>query len=88
MKTFAIISLCLIAGVQGFAPASQGRAGTQLSESIFDKVIKMDLFEPVKDQNNYGARSKKNVSFLTLTTLFLSTKMLCTVYLICRFSVI
>jgi hypothetical protein len=62
MKTSAIVSLTLVAGAQGFAPVSQGRAGSQLSESLFDKVFGMDLFEPVKDQNNYGARTKKNVS--------------------------
>lgn len=61
MKTSAIVAFTLVVGAQGFAPASQGRAGSQLNESLFDKVFKMDLFEPVKDQNNYGARAKKNV---------------------------
>ncbi|KAL3907001.1 MAG: hypothetical protein SGILL_009050, partial [Bacillariaceae sp.] len=59
--TSAIVALTLVAGAQGFAPASQSRASTQLSESLFDKVLGMDLFEPVKDQNNYGARGKKNL---------------------------
>jgi hypothetical protein len=63
MKTSAIVALTLVAGAQGFAPSSQGRAGSQLSESLFDKIRGLDLFEPVKDQNNYGARAKKNVSF-------------------------
>jgi hypothetical protein len=58
----AIVVLAVVASVQGFAPVSQGRAGTQLRESLFDKVFAMDLFAPVKDQNNYGARAKKNVS--------------------------
>ncbi|KAG7359147.1 hypothetical protein IV203_015736 [Nitzschia inconspicua] len=61
MKTSAIVALSLVAGAQGFAPVSQGRVGTQLSESLFDKVFGMDLFAPVKDQNNYGARAKKNL---------------------------
>lgn len=63
MKTSAIVALALVAGAQGFAPSSQSRASTQLSESLFDRVFGMDLFEPVKDQNNYGARTKKNVSY-------------------------
>lgn len=68
MKTSAIVALTLVAGAQGFAPASQGRAGTELSESLMSRVFGMDLFEPVKDQNNYGARGKKNVSFRAGTT--------------------
>jgi hypothetical protein len=64
MKTSAIFTLAFAVGAQGFVPELQGRAGSQLSQSIFDRVIGMDLFEPVKDQNNYGARSKKNVSVL------------------------
>merc|ERR1712008_256107 len=30
-------------------------------KSIFQRVTEMDLFEPVKDQNNYGARGKKKL---------------------------
>jgi hypothetical protein len=62
MKTSAVIALCLVATTQGFAPVSQGRANTELSESFFDRIFGMDLFEPNKDQNTYGARNKKNVS--------------------------
>jgi hypothetical protein len=63
MKTTAVIAAGLVASAQGFTPSPQGRVtGTQLSESLFDKVFGMDLFNPVKDQNDYGARVKKNVS--------------------------
>jgi hypothetical protein len=62
MKTSTIIAFAIVAGAQGFVPTSQGRAASQLSETLFDKVIGMDLFAPVKDQNNYGARANKNVS--------------------------
>lgn len=63
MKTSALVAVGLVASAQAFAPAPQGRvAGTQLSESLFDKIFGMDLFTPVKDQNDYGARFKKNVS--------------------------
>ena len=63
MKTTAVIAAALVASAQGFTPSPQGRVtGTQLSESRFYKFVCMDLFNPVKDQNDYGARVKKNVS--------------------------
>lgn len=64
MKTTAIVAAGLVASVNGFvAPASRGTfTETQLSESLFDKVFGLDLFSPVKEQNDYGARNKKNVS--------------------------
>jgi hypothetical protein len=63
MKTSAVIAAGLIASAQGFAPATQGRvAGTELSESLMSRVFGMDLFSPSADQNDYGARTKKNVS--------------------------
>jgi hypothetical protein len=63
MKTVAVITLGLVASAQAFAPSStQGRANTQLSESLFDSIFGLDLFAPKKDQNNYGARGKKDVS--------------------------
>jgi hypothetical protein len=66
MQSYAIVlALVLVAAVQGFAPASQGRVGSKLNESLFDKVANMDLFAPKKDQNTYGARAKKNVSTRT-----------------------
>eukprot|EP00531_Pseudo-nitzschia_arenysensis_P019687 CAMPEP_0116119474 /NCGR_PEP_ID=MMETSP0329-20121206/2659_1 /TAXON_ID=697910 /ORGANISM="Pseudo-nitzschia arenysensis, Strain B593" /LENGTH=149 /DNA_ID=CAMNT_0003613175 /DNA_START=55 /DNA_END=500 /DNA_ORIENTATION=+ len=62
MQSYAfVLALVLVAAVQGFAPASQGRAGSQLNESLFDKVANMDLFAPKKDQNTYGARKAKNL---------------------------
>ena len=66
MKTTAIVSVALVASAQAFAPASQGRVGSQLNESLFDKIENMDLFAPKADQNTYGARSKKNVSTIEL----------------------
>lgn len=67
MKSSAIITLGLFASVQGFAPAPQGRVGTEISESLFDRVFGMDLFAPKMDQNDYGARTKKNVSLPLLS---------------------
>ena len=62
MKTFAFLTLALIASVQAFVPSQQGRPSFQLKESLADKIFGLDLFAPVQDQNNYGARKKKNVS--------------------------
>lgn len=56
-----VVTLVLVATVQGFAPQSQGRVGTQIQETLFDKVAGMDLFAPKKDQNSYGARNSKNL---------------------------
>mmetsp|Transcript_1466 Transcript_1466/g.3056 ORF Transcript_1466/g.3056 Transcript_1466/m.3056 type:complete len:164 (-) Transcript_1466:200-691(-) len=68
MQSYAIVlALVLVAAVHGFAPASQGRAGSQLNESLFDKIANMDLFAPKKDQNTYGARSKKNLKIGEIT---------------------
>ena len=62
MKTSAIIAVGFVASASAFAPVSQSRASTELSESLFDKIFGLDLFEPVKTQNDYGARKGKNVS--------------------------
>ncbi len=63
MQSYAVVlALVLVAAVQGFTPVSEGRVGTQLQESLFDRVAGMDLFAPKADQNTYGARNKKNVS--------------------------
>ena len=63
MQSYAVVlALVLVAAVQGFAPVSEGRVGTQLDASLFDRIADMDLFAPNKDQNTYGARAKKDVS--------------------------
>ena len=63
MKTSLVLALGAVASVQAFAPsAQQQKVGTQLDATLSERIFGMDLFEPVKDQNNYGARNKKNVS--------------------------
>ena len=75
MKYSLVLAPVLVAAVSGFAPASQqARVGTQLQESLFDKVAQMDLFAPKKDQNTYGARSKKDVSTTRLVLNLCSWK--------------
>mmetsp|Transcript_56497 Transcript_56497/g.158524 ORF Transcript_56497/g.158524 Transcript_56497/m.158524 type:complete len:153 (-) Transcript_56497:214-672(-) len=60
MKVLALF-VSTLAAVSAFAPAPAGRSSTQINESLFDKIFQMDLFTPVKDQNDYGARAKKNI---------------------------
>lgn len=73
MQSYAVIlALVLVAAVQGFAPESQGRAGTQLRATLFDRISNMDLFAPKADQNEYGARNKKDVSTPSESTKFMT----------------
>jgi len=60
MKVIATL-LAFLAVANAFAPTPSSRSSTQLSESFFDKVFNMDLFEPQKDQNNYGQYKKKGI---------------------------
>jgi hypothetical protein len=69
MKTSALIIAASIASASAFAPSSNGaRAPTDLSaekkekKSFFKTVFDMDLFAPNADQNDYGARGKKNLA--------------------------
>ncbi|KAL7567783.1 hypothetical protein ACA910_000536 [Epithemia clementina (nom. ined.)] len=50
--------LAVLSLVAAFAPQQGARPSTQLNEKFWDKVFSMDLFTPVADQNNYGARNK------------------------------
>ena len=68
MKTSAFFVAATVASASAFAPAPQGQSSTALNESIFQKISDMDLFAPKKDQNTYGARSKKNVKTGTLSS--------------------
>mmetsp|Transcript_18608 Transcript_18608/g.22802 ORF Transcript_18608/g.22802 Transcript_18608/m.22802 type:complete len:173 (-) Transcript_18608:377-895(-) len=71
MKTSIAITAACIASASAFAPANtNARQSTQLAEkkSLFKTISDMDLFAPVKDQNDYGARGKKNVKVGELTS--------------------
>jgi len=61
MKTFAAILIATVASAAAFAPAPSTGYKTALNKSIFDIVSDMDLFAPKADQNNYGARDKKDL---------------------------
>ena len=71
MKYSALITFLIVASASAFAPANNGRVSTSLSakkqqaapekKSIARRVFDLDLFSPVADQNDYGARSKKKI---------------------------
>lgn len=65
MKYFAAAFVSVLATASAFAPQmSNVRASTELAEkkSFFKTVFDMDLFAPVADQNDYGARNKKQLA--------------------------
>ncbi|CAJ1928185.1 unnamed protein product [Cylindrotheca closterium] len=59
MKFITLLSL--VGLVASFAPQEAGRPSTEIN-SLFDNIANMDLFSPVKDQNDYGARNKKKLA--------------------------
>jgi hypothetical protein len=67
MKTSAFLVAASVASASAFVPAAKAPQSTQLNESIFKKIANLDLFEPVKDQNDYGARNKKPIGPAKLT---------------------
>jgi len=65
MKYSVVAFIAVLASASAFAPQlSNGRVSTELAEkkTFFQTVFDMDLFAPVADQNDYGARSKKNLA--------------------------
>ena len=66
MKTSALIIAGCVASASAFAPSQQSAgSSTQLfaeKKSFFSTVFDLDLFAPKKEQNDYGARNKKNLS--------------------------
>ena len=70
MKVTTLVAICSVATVGAFAPATTGvRSSTELYEkkSLFRKIAEMDLFAPVSDQNDYGARGKKTLKTGAIT---------------------
>ena len=61
MKYTAAASIALLASASAFAPAPSSGRVSVAREALADKIFGLDLFEPNKDQNDYGARAKKNI---------------------------
>mmetsp|Transcript_26722 Transcript_26722/g.48435 ORF Transcript_26722/g.48435 Transcript_26722/m.48435 type:complete len:171 (-) Transcript_26722:284-796(-) len=56
-----------MASASAFAPAPKAPQSTQLNESLFKKISNLDLWAPVSDSNDYGARGKKVLKTGNLT---------------------
>jgi hypothetical protein len=67
MKVSAVLIAASVASASAFVPAPQTPQSTQLNESLFRKIANLDLWEPVKNSNDYGARNNKNVKVGKLT---------------------
>merc|ERR1712032_1193622 len=67
MKTSTFFIAATIATASAFAPATKAPQNTQLGASIFKTISNLDLWEPVKDSNNYGARARKTLKTGSLT---------------------
>ena len=67
MKTSLALVAASLASASAFVPAPKAPQTTQLHESLFSKLSNLDLWAPVADSNEYGARAKKNLKTGTLT---------------------
>jgi hypothetical protein len=64
---FAAVFVATLSVAAAFAPQQAAtRQSTEFS-ALFDDIANMDLFSPVKDQNDYGARNKKKLGGGKLT---------------------
>jgi hypothetical protein len=64
MKCTALLVVASVTSALAFVPPTPASitTTTQLHESLFKKISNMDLWAPVADSNDYGARSKKKIA--------------------------
>jgi len=70
MKLSLFVAISSVVTVGAFTPAQTTfRTSTSLSagKSLFRRITDMDLFAPNEDQNDYGARGKKNLKTGAIT---------------------
>ncbi len=67
MKTSALIIAASVASASAFVPAVKAPVSTELN-GLFKAISDLDLWAPVSDSNDYGARGKKNVKTGTITS--------------------
>jgi hypothetical protein len=71
MKCTALLVVASVTSALAFVPSTPvsttTTTTTQLHESLFKKISNMDLWAPVADSNDYGARSKKKIATGKLT---------------------
>ncbi len=62
MKYSALLVAASVATASAFAPSTRSApSSTQLNESLFKKISNLDLWAPVSNSNDYGARSNKKI---------------------------
>ena len=62
MKFSALLVAASVATASAFVPSTTSApSSTQLNESLFKKISNLDLWAPVADSNDYGARGKKKI---------------------------
>lgn len=62
MKTTAFLVAASMVSASAFVPAANtAQSSTQLSESLFKRISNMDMWAPIADSNDYGARQKKGI---------------------------
>ena len=66
MKTSALLIAASVASASAFVPAAKAPVSTELN-GLFKTISDMDLWAPVADSNNYGARGNKKIKTGTLT---------------------
>jgi len=66
MKTSAVIIAASVASASAFVPAAKAPVSTELN-GLFKTISDMDLWAPVADSNDYGARGKKVLKTGALT---------------------
>lgn len=62
-----LVAAATVASASAFAPAPKAPVSTELNESFFSKISNMDMWAPIADSNNYGARGKKNLGAAKLS---------------------
>ena len=61
MKTSAALVLALAGSAAAFSPTETSSRPSTARDALADRIFGLDLWEPVKDSNTYGARAKKNI---------------------------
>mmetsp|Transcript_22563 Transcript_22563/g.49208 ORF Transcript_22563/g.49208 Transcript_22563/m.49208 type:complete len:161 (-) Transcript_22563:252-734(-) len=57
----AAVFVSILSLAAAFAPQQQAARSSTEVKALFDDIFGMDLFAPKADQNDYGARGKKNL---------------------------
>jgi hypothetical protein len=68
MMKSIIAFVAFVASAQAFVPVIPSTKSSSTAQyALADRIFNLDLFAPKADQNNYGARAKKNIKVGKLT---------------------